>query len=107
MELIPGDRGWREDRLAALGINVILAEDLRKPALTRETRQWKWTWTWTWDTETASQNKRLEDITITYIELVALYIFQVDSYRVPSRFCLVDIAYAMRSQVDLAILMVG
>lgn len=33
MELSPSDRGWREGRLAALGINVIFAEDLRKPAL--------------------------------------------------------------------------
>jgi hypothetical protein len=28
----PGDRGCREDRFVALGISVILADDLRKPA---------------------------------------------------------------------------
>jgi hypothetical protein len=28
----PGDRGWSDERFVALGIRVILAEDLRKPA---------------------------------------------------------------------------
>lgn len=43
----------------------------------------------------------------SYIELVTLDILEVQGHRVLSRLGLVHIADAMRSQVDLAILLVG
>lgn len=44
---------------------------------------------------------------VTYIELVAFYIFEVDGHRMSPGLCLVDIAYPMGCQIDCAILVVG
>lgn len=92
----PGDRGWREERLATFGTSVILADDLRKPAFGENRHVRK-----------PSHSSRARGESTTYIELVAIYIFQVDGHRVPPGLCLVDVANPMGCQIDLAILVVG
>lgn len=44
---------------------------------------------------------------MSYIELISLHVLEVQSNRVLSWVGLVDVAYSMRGQVDLTILLVG
>ena len=87
----PGERGCTEARLAGFGIRVILAEDLRKPP-----------WEYSLSIRLGTSDRGEADI-----ELKALDVLEVEGDRVLPGLGLVDVAYPMRCQVDLAILVVG
>ena len=72
------DLDWREERLLTFGTNVILADDLRKPALS-----------------VSAQPRPMRKTTAVYIKLITFNRFQVQCDRVLSGFGLVHIAYPM------------
>lgn len=90
-------RGWNEDRFACRGMSVTFADDLRKPACRFRNQHGVFC------------NGPWEDTRVklvSYIEFMAFDIFEVKTYGVLARLLLVNIADAMRSQVDLTILLV-
>jgi hypothetical protein len=88
----PGERDCNDVRLEGLGMSVTLAEDFRNPACGHMS---------------ASQQNSLKGVWRPYVELVSLHIFQVKGDGLLAWLCFVDIAYPVRSQVDLSILLVG
>lgn len=85
-------RDANEVRLAAFGMSVTLGEDLRKPACIAQV---------------SGRNSLMGGGIPSYVELISLDVLQIQCNRVFPGFFLIDVAYTMRCQVDLAILMVG
>jgi hypothetical protein len=88
----PGDRGWKMARFVGFGIRVILADDLRKPPYEYLISAFIW--------------RGVGVSEGAYIELEALHILEIQGNRVLPRLSLVNIAYPVRGQVDLPILVV-